>query len=118
MQKTKKSIYFALNSRFLYTKRRFIPNLFPLDPLPLLTFLLLVLALAFFAGTEIPLMSITSHKLDAFLRQKRFGAKTLAKLKKNNERLLITNLIGTLLVTSAPTLIAEKYLTPEFIEVS
>ncbi len=63
-------------------------------------------------------MSITSHKLDAFLRQRRFGARTLANLKKNNERLLVTNLIGTLLVTSAPTLIAEKYLTPEFIRVT
>ena len=29
----------------------------------------------------------------------------------------MTNLIGTLLVTSAPTLIAEKYITPEVIRV-
>jgi len=29
----------------------------------------------------------------------------------------VTNLIGTLLVTSAPTLIAEKYITPEVIRV-
>ena len=39
----------------------------------------------------------------------------LEKLKRNNERLLITNLIGTLLVTSAPMIIAEKYITPELI---
>ena len=62
-------------------------------------------------------MSVTSHKLETFVRQKRFGARTLAKLKKNNERLLITNLIGTLAVTSAPTIIAEKYLTPEVIRI-
>jgi putative hemolysin len=85
--------------------------------LPLILFFLFVFALAFFAGTEIPLMSITSHKLESFVRQKRFWARTLASLKKKNERLLITNLIGTLIVTSAPTLIAEKYITPEVIRV-
>lgn len=58
-------------------------------------------------------MSIGDHKLEGYVRQRRFGARTLARLKKKNERLLITNLIGTLLVTSAPTLIAEKYITPE-----
>ncbi len=62
-------------------------------------------------------MSMTSHKLEAYVRQKRFGSKSLAKLKKKNERLLITNLIGTLAVTSAPTLVAEKYITPEVIRV-
>lgn len=51
------------------------------------------------------------------MRQKRFGARTLMRLKKKNERLLITNLIGTLLVTSGPTLIAEKFITPEVIRV-
>jgi putative hemolysin len=88
-----------------------------LDPIPLLLFLSLVLALAFFAGTEIPLMSVSQHKLDSWLKQKRFGAKTLARIKKDNERLLVTNLIGTLLVTSAPTLVAEKYITPDVVRV-
>lgn len=86
-----------------------------MDPLPILLFLLLVLALAFFAGTEIPLMSVSEHKLEGWIRQKRFGARTLDRLKKNNEQLLVTNLIGTLLVTSAPTLIAEKYITPNVV---
>ena len=63
-------------------------------------------------------MSITSHKLDSLIRQKRWGAKILEKLKKNNERLLITNLIGTLFVTSAPMIIAEKYITPECSKIS
>lgn len=62
-------------------------------------------------------MSLWWHRLEAYLRQKRFGAKTLSKLKKKNERLLITNLIGTLFVTSAPIIIAEKYITPEVIEI-
>lgn len=58
-------------------------------------------------------MSVSDHKLEGWLRQKRFGAKTLARIKQQNEKLLVTNLIGTLLVTSAPTIIAEKYITPE-----
>jgi putative hemolysin len=84
-----------------------------LDPIPLLVFFALVFTLAFFAGTEIPLMSITAHKLQTYVKQNRFWARTLARLKKKNERLLITNLIGTLAVTSAPTLIADKYITPQ-----
>lgn len=76
----------------------------------------MVAALAFFAGTEIPLMSASQHKLDGWIKQKKWGARTLARLKKQNERLLVTNLIGTLLVTSGPTLVAEKYITPEVIE--
>ncbi len=88
-----------------------------MDPLPLIVFFLLVGCLAFFAGTEIPLMSVSQHKLDGWIKQKRFGARTLARLKKKNERLLVTNLIGTLLVTSGPTLVAEKYITPEVIRV-
>jgi putative hemolysin len=62
-------------------------------------------------------MSVSQHKLQWWIKQKRFWARTLAKIKKQNERLLVTNLIGTLLVTSAPTLIAEKYITPEIIRV-
>ncbi len=87
-----------------------------MDPLPIIIFLLLVAALAFFAGTEIPLMSVSQHKLDGWIKQKRWWARTLARLKKQNEKLLVTNLIGTLLVTSGPTLVAEKYITPEVIE--
>lgn len=86
-----------------------------MDPLSLFLFVFFVFALAFFAGTEIPLMSVGGHKLEGFIRQKRFWARTLAKLKKKNERLLITNLIATLFVTSAPMIIAEKYITPEMV---
>lgn len=61
-------------------------------------------------------MSVSQHKLDGWIKQKRWWARTLARLKKQNEKLLVTNLIGTLLVTSGPTLVAEKYITPEVIE--
>jgi putative hemolysin len=80
-------------------------------------FIVFVFALAFFAGTEIPLMSVGGHKLEGFIRQKRWWARTLAKLKKKNERLLITNLIATLFVTSAPMIIAERYITPEMVHI-
>lgn len=64
-------------------------------------FLVLLLLLAFFAGTEIPLMSVSEHKLDVFLKERRFGAKALRNIKKNSERLLIVNLVGTTIVTIA-----------------
>ena len=62
-------------------------------------------------------MSVSQHKLDGWIKQKKFRARTLNRLKKKNEQLLVTNLIGTLLVTSGPTLVAEKYITPEVIRV-
>lgn len=45
-------------------------------------------------------MSISGHKLESFLKQKRPWAKSLDKLKKKSERLLIVNLIGTVILTS------------------
>jgi Mg2+/Co2+ transporter CorB len=42
------------------------------DPIPLVLFVCLVVALAFFAGTEIPLMSVSQHKLDGWVKQKRW----------------------------------------------
>lgn len=51
---------------------KFISNILPLDPLPILLFLSLVGALAFFAGTEIPLMSVSQHKLDGWIKQKKW----------------------------------------------
>ena len=62
-------------------------------------------------------MSVSQHRLESFIRQRRFGAITLLKLKKQGERLLITNLIGTLFVTSAPMIIAEKYITREIAQI-
>ncbi len=81
----------------------------------ILSFLILLGLLAFFAGTEIPLMSVSTHKLAGFLREKRFGAQNLSEIKKNNERLLIVNLIGTTVVTiaisSISTVVAIQFAT-------
>ena len=43
-------------------------------------------------------MSLPSHKIDSLVRQKRFGAKALAGIKKNTDKLLITILVGNNLV--------------------
>ena len=45
-------------------------------------------------------MSVPSHKVETFLKQKKFGAKDLKKLKSNTDRLLITILIGNNLVNT------------------
>lgn len=64
-------------------------------------FAILLVLLAFFAGTEIPLMSVSAHKLDSFLKQGRFGSVMLKRILHNSERLLVVNLIGTTIVTIA-----------------
>lgn len=45
-------------------------------------------------------MSVPSHKVETFIKQKKFGAKDLKKLKSNTDRLLITILIGNNLVNT------------------
>lgn len=72
-----------------------------MDPVALLLFLVLLLILIFFAGTEIPLMSVSDHTVDIFVKQHRFGAIALRRIRKESERLLVTNLIGTTAVTIA-----------------
>ena len=72
-----------------------------MDPASLGIFLILLLLLIFFAGTEIPLMSISDHVIASAVKKRRFGAGTLQSIKAQNERLLMTNLIGTTAVTIA-----------------
>ena len=64
-----------------------------MDPLLILTFVVLFLLSAFFSGTELALMSLAEHKLEGLLKQNKFGSKSLKKIKENNDRLLITILI-------------------------
>lgn len=72
-----------------------------MDPASLGIFFTLLLLLIFFAGTEIPLMSISDHVIASAVKKRRFGALTLLSIKTQNERLLMTNLIGTTAVTIA-----------------
>lgn len=72
-----------------------------MDPASLSIFFTLLLLLIFFAGTEIPLMSVSDHIIASAIKKRRFGAVTLQSIKMQNERLLMTNLIGTTAVTIA-----------------
>lgn len=72
-----------------------------MNPTSLFLFILFLVLLAFFAGTEIPLMSISQHKIDASIKKNKFWARFLKKIKEKNESLLIVNLIGTTFVTIA-----------------
>lgn len=72
-----------------------------MDPLSLFLFVLFLVLLAFFAGTEIPLMSISQHKIDASIKKNKVWARSLKKIKEKNESLLIVNLIWTTFVTIA-----------------
>jgi len=71
-----------------------------MDPLQILLFIVLFLLSAFFSGTELALMSLPEHKIDALLKEWRFWAKALKKIKQNSDRLLITILIWNNLVNT------------------
>ncbi len=69
-----------------------------MDPLLILLFVVLFMLSAFFSGTELALMSLAWHKVDSLVKQNKFWAKSLKKIKENNDRLLITILIWNNLV--------------------
>ena len=71
-----------------------------MDPVAIIVFLILFLLSAFFSGSETAFMSVPEHKVDAFLKQKKFWARELKKLKSNTDRLLITILIWNNLVNT------------------
>ncbi|MDD3144714.1 MAG: hemolysin family protein [Candidatus Gracilibacteria bacterium] len=71
-----------------------------MDPLLILLFVFLFSLSAFFSGTELALMSLASHKIDSLVKEGRFGSKSLKNIKKNNDKLLITILIGNNLVNT------------------
>jgi len=64
-----------------------------MDPLLILLFIVLFMLSAFFSGTELALMSLADHKIDWLVKQNKYWAKSLKKIKENNDRLLITILI-------------------------
>jgi len=64
-----------------------------MSPLLIFAFIILLLLSAFFSWTEIALMTLEDHKIESLIKQKRLWSKSLKKIKKNNDRLLITILI-------------------------
>lgn len=55
---------------------------------------------AFFSWTELALMSLASHKVDALIKEGKLWSKSLKSIKSNNDKLLITILIGNNLVNT------------------
>lgn len=77
-----------------------------MDPTSLLIFIVLIALSAFFSGTEIALMSLSEHALQGYQKEKRAGSKSLARIKKKNDKLLITILIGNNLVNVGASALA------------
>ena len=71
-----------------------------MDPLLIAWFVVLFLLSAFFSGTELALMSLASHKVDSLIKEWKLWSKSLQSIKSNNDRLLITILIGNNLVNT------------------
>ena len=74
----------------------------------------LIAASAFFSGSETALMSVSTIKVRALLRQKRKNADVLYRVKMHPRRLLITILIGNNLVNIAAASIAVVVFTQLF----
>lgn len=92
-----------------------------MTPLLIALFAFLISLSAFFAGSELALMSIPKHKIISFLKLNRYWSKSLKKIKENNDRLLISllllnNLVNVYIATLATTIaisIAEKSWLPQ-----
>ena len=69
-----------------------------MDPTLIILFIILFALSAFFSWTELALMSIPSHKIEAIYKEWRFWSESLKKIKENNDKLLITILIWNNLV--------------------
>lgn len=77
-----------------------------MDPVSIITFIILILLSAFFSGTEIALMTISKHTIVGFLKEKRTGAKSLKRIKEKSDQLLIVILIGNNLVNVGASALA------------
>lgn len=69
-----------------------------MDPLLIVLFIILFSLSAFFSWTELALMSLASHKIEALFKGGKFWSQALKQIKSNNDRLLITILIWNNLV--------------------
>ena len=88
-----------------------------MDPVSILIFVILIFLSAFFSGSEIALMTTSKHAVSSLVREKRFGAESLERIKSNTDKLLITILIGNNIVNTAAASYAAL-LTTRFAESS
>jgi len=80
----------------------------------ILVLIILLVCSAFFSGTEIALFSLSRLKVKSLLRSNLKGIKSVDRLKKNPQRLLITILIGNNLVNIASSAIATSLMMKIF----
>lgn len=78
----------------------------PLDPSQILLFCVFIVLSAFFSGTEIALVSLSKHAIQAMKREKLWWSESLEIIKRDNDTLLITILIGNNLVNVAAASLA------------
>lgn len=79
-----------------------------MEPGSIVMFIILFFLSAFFSSSETAFMSVPAHKVENFIKQKRFWAKELKKLKTNTDKLLITILIGNNLVNTLTASLATS----------
>jgi putative hemolysin len=79
-----------------------------MEPWVLFLFILLFALSAFFSWTEIALMSLPVHKVDTFIKNGRWWAKSLKYVKVHSDKLLITILIGNNLVNTYVAALATQ----------
>lgn len=75
-----------------------------------LTIVVLIGLSAFFSSSEIALFSLPSHRIDALVEEGLPGADTVASLKEDPHRLLVTILVGNNIVNIAMSSIATGVL--------
>ncbi|MCP4699754.1 MAG: HlyC/CorC family transporter, partial [Gammaproteobacteria bacterium] len=68
----------------------------------------------FFSGSETALTSLSMARVDAFLKEKRRGAKSLHRFKSNTNRMLISILIGNNIVNIGASAMATVIATEKF----
>lgn len=79
-----------------------------MDPLLYLLFVVLFFLSAFFSGSELALMWLPNHKIQTMVKNGQFWARILRDIKSNNDRLLITILIGNNLVNTSTSVLAGQ----------
>ena len=69
-----------------------------MDPVLILTFIILFSLSAFFSWSEIALMSMPIHKIESLIKQRKYWANDLKLIRSKQDRLLTTILIWNNLV--------------------
>jgi len=75
-----------------------------------LVIVMLIVLSAFFSSSEIAMFSLANHRIDALVEEGRKGAQTVAELKNDPHRLLVTILVGNNIVNIAMSSIATGLL--------